>query len=742
MIFRWNNVWIQAKTHIFGACGKYFHRGHNMFNARMKMLWIVVLTLTIYPAGWADTIYVDCDATAGGNGESWGTAFQEIQTGISAAQNGDIVRVAPGVYNETIDFLGKAIEVTSVDPNNPSATIIDGDNNNGSVVTFENDEGSDSVLDGFTIRNGNTYYYGGGISCDNSPTIRKCIIEYCNASETGGGIAGGSPSLFDCVIRYNYADMGGGIAGYNIAMYNCSIYSNGVRYDDTLTLTGGGVAISGNSSVMLNCFVLDNAAWYGGGIYCGYNPVIKNCFVYANQAKYFGGGVYISDQATLKNCTVRSNSYSEHSGCGRGLYGDYDSDTTIVNSIFYDNGDPNAIGIDSGAELTVSYSDIQGGESEIYQDINSTLYWGTGNIDADPCLIDVCHIRHDSPCVDAGYNGVVDWSYDIDGQERVMPEEGVVDMGVDEVGPSVHNITLDTWYTTIQDAIDDADEAPTVNEIVAYPGTYVENIDFLRKPITLRSIDPQNWAVVDETIIDGDDSGTVVTFDSGEDTDSILEGFTITNGYTYDRGAGILCSGSSPTIQLCNIHDNYAVSRGGGICSYLDSNPTISHCIIHDNDVYERFGGGICVNGADAMVINCLLYGNTAPYGGGIYSDGILAMTNCTITTNIGPNDYSDGAYLSGTTAIKNCIFWGNNSRAGIYNDGTLTITYSDIQGGWTGTGNINSNPDFIDSNFYHLDSDSPCKNYGNDSGIDWDFDIDGEIRKNGTIDMGSDEVN
>src|SRR5688572_9969361 len=96
-----------------------------------------------------------------------------IQSAINAAVNGDTIEVAPGIYTENLNFLGKAIRVTS--EQGPQVTVIDG-NQNGSVVVFVSGEGPQSMLSGFTIKNGNAAfggaYRGGGIRIQNSsPTI-------------------------------------------------------------------------------------------------------------------------------------------------------------------------------------------------------------------------------------------------------------------------------------------------------------------------------------------------------------------------------------------------------------------------------------------------------------------------------------------------------------------------------------------------------------------------------------------
>ena len=127
--------------------------------------------------------------------------YAAIQMAISDCNDGDVVIVEPGIYYETINFIGKDIFVTSIDPNDPEVvaeTIIDADYD-GTVVTFENGEGPDAVLTGFTITGGygtlNTFlspevriFWGAGIYCYRSdPDIEHNVISGNSAS--GGGTA-------------------------------------------------------------------------------------------------------------------------------------------------------------------------------------------------------------------------------------------------------------------------------------------------------------------------------------------------------------------------------------------------------------------------------------------------------------------------------------------------------------------------------------------------------------------------
>lgn len=113
----------------------------------------------------------------------------------------------------------------------------------------------------------------------------------------------------------------------------------------------------------------------------------------------------------------------------------------------------------------------------------------------------------------------------------------------------VKNITKGTGYSTIQAAINDANNA---DEIIASKGTYYEAVDFKGKAITVRGTDPNDWTVIAATTIDvNDPNACVVTFATSEDANSVIRGFTITGG-----DQGIYCDETSPTISNCVVSGN------------------------------------------------------------------------------------------------------------------------------------------------------------------------------------------
>jgi uncharacterized membrane protein len=289
-------------------------------------------------------------------------------------------------------------------------------------------------------------------------------------------------------------------------------------------------------------------------------------------------------------------------------------------------------------------------------------------------------------------------------------------------------------FDAIQEGIDVAVNGDTV---IVQPGVYSGNgncdIDFKGKAITVRSTSPNDPDIAAATIVNCNGTNhRGFKFVSNEGQDSILEGLTITNAHILimcEGGAGIYIDGASPTINKCVVTNNRAelvqgsrcLCLGGGIYIGAESNPLISDCIISDNSVGDwGWGGGIyCDYSATHTTLrNCLISNNTAlgyeGAGGGIYCDGPsdLTVANCTIVDNSAAED-GGGIYFyiyeSPIRTISNSIIWGNSPDQ-IYpvDETNIFGTYSDIQGGWSGTGNINIDPCFADAanDDYHLKSE------------------------------------
>lgn len=296
-------------------------------------------------------------------------------------------------------------------------------------------------------------------------------------------------------------------------------------------------------------------------------------------------------------------------------------------------------------------------------------------------------------------------------------------------------------YSTIQSAINASVNGDTV--LVA-PGTYLENINFRGKKIVLTSqyyqtLDP---ATIMATVIDGNnptnpDSASCVIFCSGEDSTTVIQGFAITRGSgtkwtdehaagIYREGGGILVALSSPVIQNNIIYNNACTnltgvtSTGGGGLRIGDCYVRLYNNIIMNNTA--RYGGGVVLNYTGGELKNNVICSNYGSFqygaGTGIWINGFfsrqITVTNNTISNNSSTSGIC-GVYGSGTAAFKNNIIWGNTSPSNLQASGSLNMTYSNIQGGYPGSGNLNSDPLYADSN-YVLQLSSPCIDKGDSS--------------------------
>ncbi len=295
-------------------------------------------------------------------------------------------------------------------------------------------------------------------------------------------------------------------------------------------------------------------------------------------------------------------------------------------------------------------------------------------------------------------------------------------------------------FATIQEGID-AVSGSTVHVAAGY---YTENI-------TLADGVEVLGAGASVTTIDGDASGPVVTAD-GVGATTVLDGFTITNGYTSDAGGGGMrnINGSSPTVTDCVFYDNSTYYHGGGMYN-VNSSPTIINCTFSSNSAGFD-GGGMQNTNSGVTIINCTFIGNSAgDDGGGMYTYNNCSptVTNCTFYGNSAVGN-GGGMYNenNGAPTVTNCILWGDSPDE-IYNDGsTPVVSYCDVQGGYTGTGNIDADPLFVGGGDYHLQADSPCIDVGDNSApsipsTDFEGDpriMDGDGDTIAVVDMGVDE--
>ena len=188
-----------------------------------------------------------------------------------------------------------------------------------------------------------------------------------------------------------------------------------------------------------------------------------------------------------------------------------------------------------------------------------------------------------------------------------------------------NTITVDTTgtgnYTIIQEGINASTDGDTV---LVYPGTYYENINFNGKNITVASlyIITEADSFIHQTIIDGNQNGSVVQIISGENENTLLCGFIIQNGIgsviqgSTNCGGGIVIVYSNPQIKKCIIKNNTARSGGGIFCG--GSQITLSGVKISNNHAYSIGGGIILLDNSTIYFdsdIRCNIYLNYAARG-------------------------------------------------------------------------------------------------------------------------------
>ena len=317
-------------------------------------------------------------------------------------------------------------------------------------------------------------------------------------------------------------------------------------------------------------------------------------------------------------------------------------------------------------------------------------------------------------------------------------------------------------FPTIQSAIDAADPGDTVlvaNGIYQGPGN--RDIRFHGKAITVRS---QNGP--DVTIIDAQGTPTVphraFLFSNAETRSSVLDGFTITGGATLPgaiadifNGGGILIQAASPTIRNCKFIDNQCGCWGAAIYSgdFTETtagiaSPLIENCFFENNAADDEGGGFFSwgnFQGSEPIVRNSVFINNSAGAGGGgvtNFGGNTLTLDHVTMVNNQSPSGFGANAFL-GDTVISNSIVWGDSGPGfAEWSTTSNTISFSMIQGGAPGVGNLDVLPNFQPDGF-HLRPTSPLIDAGQAAGPSvGGFDIDGQPRLIGRrTDIGADET-
>lgn len=712
--------------------------------------------------------------------------YPTIQAGIDAAVAGDTVLIADGIYtgagNKDLVYAGKAITVTS--ENGPDVCIIDCQDS-GRGVFFNGGEGSDSVMEGMTIRNGYvTGGYltnrGGGIriGANATPVIRNCIIENNYAKGMGSGVYVGSNSavfencvfagnqgeglyhdgyydtliLRDCIIEEN---TGGGVYGADLEMTGCLIRNN----------SGTGVFGSG---IIDNCTFIGNTGATGGGLHFG-GGSITNCSFVDNISTEEGGAIYCSTSSELIIGGAPGNG-NVFSGNIAGAGAD----------IFFYPYIPNTI--------NAGYNNFQGNCYSDYYVSPQEYFNLQGSSSAQTPIFQDVYVAADGDDTNDGL------SWDTPFQTLQRAAGAVVGTVENPVTIHVENgvysplLTGETFPVALMDFVSVEGQDPeltvldaeqTAPLMIAAFDEYcsVSNLNMMNGSAGILSTlsNPIFWnCSISNCNGDGMDirQGTFEMIqcaisDSGVFGISAYDAMLLLTDCTVDgsTNSGIYASSVSMTLSGCAILQNNINSEDGGGINMYQSTADLSGCIIAGNTALMDGGGISCTRDSELTLSNCILANNTAAAdGGGLYCtfDSVITMDYCTLTGNTATQEGGGISLIFDCIfTATDCIFWGNTLYE-IYEfqSPDITVAYSDVQGGYAGTGNIDADPLFVTGpkGDYCLSQvnagqgmDSPCLDAGSGPAADACFNMThgmvcmdtmttrtDEITDDSTVDMGA----
>ncbi|MCE5324050.1 right-handed parallel beta-helix repeat-containing protein [bacterium] len=711
---------------------------------RITTLFILIVIMSLMALTSAvAVIYVDGENGLDTNtGTSWTSAMKTISAGISRAveTSDDEVRVRgkngtfSGVYEEQVTlvegvsvyggFAGTETGPISR-PDCPPSPDVDYEttiiNNTGDGAVYApTGITQDTVFDGFTIT-GRTAMVSVINCASSSPTIshNRIIFNRVCAIYTSSG----SP-----VIQFNTIRNNGGNG------INCGTYASATIKNNNISGNGCGIRCYNGNLISDNFVTGNSGASFGGGIACSGDSTIVNNTIISNSSLR-GGGVYIYGSPVVKNNIIAFNS--------SGVKIDACSPILDYNCL-YDNP-------------AYHYSDgYPAGTHDLINDYN-------------PKIVDIDygnpHILNSSPCKNAGDNTVNSSSCDADGEARA---NGIIDIGADEyhsddhiqTGPFVvikvdgiygdddnDGLSWDHPLQTIQSAINKA--ATYGGDVWVKEGTYNEDISLQAYAHLYGGFQgsgfTRNWNDYPTTIY-GSGTTRVVTAKSVGRFVSGIDGFTITNG-NYSGGGGIYIY--SADIDILNNIIEY--NTGDGINCYYGCFPYIASNIIRNNS-----GDGIQAGNSQPIIVNNIIASNTD--GSGIRISYAISTNSAGlyITNNTIVSNSASGIYASMAPAYISNNIIANNSGYGIYNQYngySLSLFNNNVNGNSTPyypddsslphTSDINVSPQFVGGGNYHLQPTSGCIDAGYDDALGLpSIDMDGELRVQGaSVDIGADEV-
>lgn len=676
--------------------------------------------------------------------------------------------------------------------------------------------GSPTILN-CRISNNIAFDQGGGIYTNASPVITSSTILGNTATNRGGGIytTGSSATLTNTILQRNTAVHGGGAYHDNSpsASYeNCSFAGN------STTVSGGGIYNNNGSTIVFtNCLILGNHSnESGGGAYNINNShaTFTNCTIQGNKSSSGDGGGIYNDNSNiaLKNTIIWNNSAVNTAGAAPtpGYSLTNVSSTPSYSYCLVEFWNPTGTGNIDGTNTA-----------------NDPLFVRETNLANSPTTSGNITLKAASPALNAGLNSANITSTDLNGNVRQQGNRidmGAVEQSViyvnDTATGSNNGSSWSNAYQNLQDALQASNEYSAIYVAAGsyYPdqgGTATADDPTARfaikKGTSLLGGYPENSALLlipipnpslHTTILSGDLTQDDATGGSGPNStnslisistnsDVLINGFTVTgarnnsafqisrncrieqcifNHNQATTGGAILISNTSSdsiTIHQCRFESNTSSTGGGAISLSSNTTCTISNSSFKENSA--TLAGGAIVTGGNTQLINCEFLGNQSPNAGAISCIGGTGspetlITNCSFQGNASSSTSACIEFSNTTNStLSNCILWNNGGASYRRLGGTVTTTYSLIQGsggsanwnsafGTDGGNNYDLDPDFITEvdpatapttgGDLRLRSSSPAFDSGDNSANSTSIDVSGNTRIiHFTIDRGAHEI-
>jgi len=621
--------------------------------------------------------------------------YSTIQAAIDAASAGDTVLVADGTYIENLN-INKDIKIIS--ENGAEKTIIDGGKIK-QVIEFPDFITRDCILDGFTVTNGgdangNSDAPPGGINVwGSSPILRNLIIKG-NRREgaSGGGIhvnENGNPLVDGCIIKDNYADGGGGIDVWraSIEIKNTILENNSANESTAAMSVGTDDTLNFRPIIDIeNVEVINqrDATIKRMVRFSDCSLKVKN-LSFSNIRTKSSIGTFQHSYVDIENLSLKDIRDNGHSLLFIGSKG-----TVSGLTIERDTSKYAIAKIEQGS--TIDFNNLKMSNSKTSK--FSGLFIDDATVTIDTLDINNCNWESHSIRVNKSIFTLSNGNF-----SSIVSEDG--NAGIDASESSSVEISNTTINSSSSGGhamnFNGVKKVSITNSL--FNGNHSQPSGGVIFASEIDSLLIENSSFVADT--SGGEGGAIQLSDKNQFVRILKSTFSNNSA----SGAGAINSWNTDSLFIDNstFDGNESMAGGGGAVSINSDTDISTYFEINNSDFIDNkagvLGGALWIGNSEGYIQNVGIFNNESVdnFGGGIYiSENVeLTMNAVTISGNSSPEPAGEGIAIDGgNIIIKNSIIWDNHIQK---NSGSIDITYSNIEGGFTGTGNIDANPLFCD---------------------------------------------